>query len=57
MDISWMAVLLHVRNYGIIATTKTNKTLSGPGDFAVLQEKALNSQISYCRDEQPMRGV
>ena len=41
MDISWMAVLLHVRNYGIMSTTNASKTLSGPADFAALRKKVL----------------
>jgi hypothetical protein len=50
MDISWVAVLLHVRNHGIMSTTKTSKTLSGSDDFAVLLEKALNSRTPYYTD-------
>jgi hypothetical protein len=48
MDISWMAVLLHVRNYGIMSTTNASKTLSGPADFAALRKKVLGSQVLCC---------
>jgi hypothetical protein len=39
---------MYIRNYGIMGTTKTSKTPSVPGDFAVLHEKALGSQVWCC---------
>jgi hypothetical protein len=44
-DISWMAVLLHVRNYGIIGTTKASENLYSDRDCAISLKNALGSQV------------